>query len=127
MKQKFFILPVAGAYYYQEEGNFQLSGENDPVMFVAEPENKFDPNAILILNRYYGVDRTIKLGYVPKPAIEAVNQLRNENRLISAVISSVRLKGYRINIALTYRPTAMEIAIGDAYGGASHDDDYSER
>ncbi len=72
--------PIAGFQFYKGQKNWLQIKENDNVTLKAEPNNKFDKNAVEI----YWQDQ--KLGYLPRNQNYAVSQLLKANNLLNAKI-----------------------------------------
>ena len=88
---------VAGTSYIKDESVFDDIKECDKLILQREPENRFDENAILVLD---GKKR--KLGYVPEKDNIVFTRLMDAGKYLIAKVKSYEPKGAfrQINISI---------------------------
>ena len=88
---------VAGTSHIKDESVFDDIREGDKLILQREPENRFDENAILVLD---GKKR--KLGYVPEKDNIVFTRLMDAGKYLIAKVKSHEPKGAfrRINISI---------------------------
>ena len=88
---------VAGTSYIKDESVFDDIKEGDKLILQREPENRFDENAILVLD---GKKR--KLGYVPEKDNIVFTRLMDAGKYLIAKVKSHEPKGAfrQINISI---------------------------
>ncbi len=88
---------VAGTSYIKDESVFDDIKEGDKLILQREPENRFDENAILVLD---GKKR--KLGYVPEKDNIVFTRLMDAGKYLIAKVKSYEPKGAfrQINISI---------------------------
>ena len=78
---------VAGTSYLEDKSVLERTAENDRLILQRE-DNKFDENAILVLN-----DKKEKLGYIPEKDNIVFSRLMDAGKLLTAKISHIGKKG----------------------------------
>ena len=88
---------VAGTSHIKDESVFDDIREGDKLILQREPENRFDENAILVLD---GKKR--KLGYVPEKDNIVFTRLLDAGKYLIAKVKSYKPKGAfrQINISI---------------------------
>ena len=88
---------VAGTSHIKDESVFNDIREGDRLILQREPENRFDENAILVLD---GKKR--KLGYVPEKDNIVFTRLMDAGKYLIAKVKSYEPKGAfrQINISI---------------------------
>lgn len=88
---------VAGTSYIKDESVFDDIKEGDKLILQREPDNRFDENAILVLD---GKKR--KLGYMPEKDNIVFTRLMDAGKYLIAKIKSYEPKGAfrQINICI---------------------------
>ncbi|MBP3238687.1 MAG: HIRAN domain-containing protein [Lachnospiraceae bacterium] len=88
---------VAGTSHIKDESVFDDIREGDKLILQREPENRFDENAILVLD---GKKR--KLGYVPEKDNIVFTRLMDAGKYLIAKVKSHEPKGAfrQINISI---------------------------
>ena len=88
---------VAGTAYIDDETVFEEIKEGDKVVLKREPENRFDENAILVLD---GKNR--KLGYIPEKDNIVFARLMDAGKYLTAKINDHNTDGSfrKINISI---------------------------
>lgn len=88
---------VAGTSHIKDESVFDDIKEGDKLILQREPENRFDENAILVLD---GKKR--KLGYVPEKDNIVFTRLMDAGKYLIAKVKSHEPKGAfrQINISI---------------------------
>ncbi len=75
---------VAGTTYIEDETVFDEIKEGDKLVLKREPENRFDENAILVLD---GKNR--KLGYIPEKDNIVFARLMDAGKYLTAKINDI--------------------------------------
>ena len=75
---------VAGTTYIEDESVFDEIKEGDKLVLKREPENRFDENAILVLD---GKNR--KLGYIPEKDNIVFARLMDAGKYLTAKINDI--------------------------------------
>ena len=78
---------IAGTSYLKDKTVLERIAENDRLTLLRE-DNKFDENAILILN-----EKKEKLGYVPEKDNIVFSRLMDAGKLLIAKIKHIEKKG----------------------------------
>ena len=78
---------IAGTTYLKDQTVLEKIKENDRLTLLRE-DNKFDENAILVLN-----DQKEKLGYIPEKDNIVFSRLMDAGKLLIAKIKRVEKKG----------------------------------
>ena len=88
---------VAGTSYIKDESVFDDIKEGDKLILQREPENRFDENAILVLD-----GKKSKLGYVPEKDNIVFTRLMDAGKYLIAKVKSHEPKGAfrQINISI---------------------------
>ena len=88
---------VAGTTYIEDETVFDEIKEGDKLVLKREPENRFDENAILVLD---GKNR--KLGYIPEKDNIVFARLMDAGKYLTARVKNYEPKGSfrQINIGI---------------------------
>ena len=90
---------VAGTSYVKDESVFETLKEGDKLVLLREPNNKFDENAILVLDA-----QKRKLGYIPEKHNTVFARLMDAGKCLTARVKTYIPEGYlkqvRINIYL---------------------------
>ena len=88
---------VAGTAYIDDETVFEEIKEGDKLVLKREPENRFDENAILVLD---GKKR--KIGYIPEKDNVVFARLMDAGKYLIAKIVHIEPKGSfrQINISI---------------------------
>ncbi len=75
--------PVAGFQFYEAEQLWPLLKNGDSVELIAEPDNRYDDNAVKIMWNNY------QLGYLPRGENIPVSQMLNRQIVLSARIGEL--------------------------------------
>jgi hypothetical protein len=87
---------VAGTHYIEGLEKLEPKMEiNDELDLFREPDNSYDPKAIVIKN-----SSGIKLGYIPRAHNAALSRLMDDGRLLFARIASKSLFGKWVDIEI---------------------------
>ncbi len=88
---------IAGTSFIENSDVFKSLKENDHLILRREVDNKFDENAILVLNQ-----NNQKLGYIPRKDNEIFSRLLDAGKILTASIKEINLKGdfYTIKIKI---------------------------
>ena len=88
---------VAGTSYVKDETIFDEIKVGDKVILQREPENRFDENAILVLD-----EKKRKLGYIPEKDNIVFTRLMDAGKYLTAKINRVEPKGSfrQVNITI---------------------------
>ncbi len=88
---------VAGTSYVQDESVFDDIREGKTLILQREPENRFDENAILVLD-----EKKRKLGYIPEKDNIVFTRLMDAGKYLTAKVKSYAPDGAfrRINISI---------------------------
>ena len=88
---------VAGTSYVQDESVFDDIREGKTLILQREPENRFDENAILVLD-----EKKRKLGYIPEKDNIVFARLMDAGKYLTAKVKSYAPDGAfrRINISI---------------------------
>ena len=88
---------VAGTTYIKDEAIFDELKEDDKLTLQREPDNKFDENAIMVLDQ-----KGRKLGYIPEKDNIVFTRLMDAGKYLIAKINYLGLKGSfrHINISI---------------------------
>ena len=86
---------VAGTTYIEDESVFDEIREGDKLVLKREPENRFDENAILVLD---GKNR--KLGYIPEKDNIVFARLMDAGKYLTAKILYIDLDEYFRKISI---------------------------
>lgn len=78
---------IAGTAYLKDSSVLERIAENDRLVLLRE-DNKFDENAILVLN-----DKKEKLGYIPEKDNIVFSRLMDAGKLLIAKIRHIEKKG----------------------------------
>ena len=78
---------IAGTTYLKDRSVLERIAENDRLVLLRE-DNKFDENAILVLN-----DKKEKLGYIPEKDNIVFSRLMDAGKLLIAKIRHIEKKG----------------------------------
>ena len=79
---------VAGTTHIKDESVFDEIKEGDKLILQREPENRFDENAILIMN-----EAGKKLGYIPEKDNIVFARLMDAGKYLTAKIQHMEPKG----------------------------------
>ena len=79
---------VAGTTHIKDESVFDEIKEGDKLILQREPENRFDENAILVLN-----EAGKKLGYIPEKDNIVFARLMDAGKYLTAKIEHMEPKG----------------------------------
>ncbi len=72
---------VAGTSYIQDQSVFETIKEGDTILLQREPENRFDENAILVLD-----SQRRKLGYIPEKDNIVFTRLMDAGKYLTAKV-----------------------------------------
>lgn len=88
---------VAGTSYIKDESIFDDIKEGESLILQREPENRFDENAILVLD-----SKKRKLGYIPEKDNIVFTRLMDAGKFLMAKVKSYEPKGAfrQINISI---------------------------
>ncbi len=88
---------VAGTSYIEDQDIFKALRKGDTLILRREPENRFDGNAILVLD---GQNR--KLGYIPERDNIVFTRLMDAGKYLTAKVESMDLGSQfrKINISI---------------------------
>ena len=88
---------VAGTTHIKDESVFEDIKVGDKLILQREPENRFDDNAILILE-----NKKRKLGYIPEKDNIVFARLMDAGKYLIATVDRMELKGSfrQINISI---------------------------
>ncbi len=88
---------VAGTTHIKDRWVFDAMKVGDKLILQREPENRFDENAILVLNEKRG-----KLGYIPEKDNIVFARLMDAGKYLTAKIDRYEQDGsfWRINISI---------------------------
>ena len=88
---------VAGTTHIKDESVFEDIKVGDKLILQREPENRFDDNAILILD-----NKKRKLGYIPEKDNIVFARLMDAGKYLIAKVDRMELKGSfrQINISI---------------------------
>lgn len=88
---------VAGTSYVKDEAVFDEIKVGDKVILQREPENRFDENAILVLD-----EKKRRLGYIPEKDNIVFTRLMDAGKYLTAKINRVEPKGSfrQVNITI---------------------------
>ena len=88
---------VAGTTYIKDESVFDDVKEGTKLMLQREPDNRFDENAILVLD-----EQKRKLGYVPEKDNLVFTRLMDAGKYLTATVRNYELQGAfrHINISI---------------------------
>ena len=73
---------VAGTSHIKDESVFDEIGEGDVLVLQREPENRFDENAILVLD-----EKKRKLGYIPEKDNVVFTRLMDAGKYLTAKVT----------------------------------------
>ena len=123
------VIKIKGVKYYQGKKLFDsgLIKENQPVLFIPEPENPYDSNAVMIKTT-----SNEKLGHVSKQIAAKYQKLSKYDQIHSTIIKSITVaSGYevldiRVSVAYSQKrhntdieipktPGVYEISLGTSY------------
>ena len=79
---------VAGTSYIKDESIFDDIKEGDVLILQREPENRFDENAILVLD-----SKKRKLGYIPEKDNIVFTRLMDAGKFLTAKVKYYETKG----------------------------------
>lgn len=79
---------VAGTTHIKDESVFDDVKEGTKLVLLREPENRFDENAILVLD-----EKKRKLGYIPEKDNIVFARLMDAGKYLTARVRSYELKG----------------------------------
>ena len=79
---------IAGTSHVRAESAFDEIKEGDKVTLQREPDNRFDENAILVLN-----SKSKKLGYVPEKDNTVFARLMDAGKYLTAKIEHIEPNG----------------------------------
>ncbi len=79
---------VAGTSHIKDETVFDTIKDGDTLVLQREPENRFDENAILVLN-----SEGRKLGYIPEKDNIVFTRLMDAGKLLTAKIDHMEPRG----------------------------------
>ncbi len=79
---------IAGTTHIKDESVFDGIGVGDKLILQREPDNRFDENAILILD---GKGR--KMGYIPEKDNIVFTRLMDAGKYLTAKIENISFKG----------------------------------
>ena len=79
---------MAGTTHIKDESVFDEIKEGDKLILQREPENRFDENAILVLN-----EAGKKLGYIPEKDNIVFARLMDAGKYLTAKIEHMEPKG----------------------------------
>ena len=79
---------VAGTTHIKDESVFDDKKEGDKLILQREPENRFDENAILVLDA-----QKRKLGYIPEKDNIVFARLMDAGKYLTAKVKSYEPKG----------------------------------
>ncbi len=79
---------VAGTTHIKDESVFDEIKEGDKLILQREPENRFDENAILVLN-----EAGKKLGYIPEKDNIVFARLMDAGKYLTAKVEHMEPKG----------------------------------
>ncbi len=88
---------VAGTMHIKDESVFDDIREGTKLILKREPENRFDENAILVLD-----EKKQKLGYIPEKDNIVFARLMDAGKYLMAKVKSYEMKGAfrQINISI---------------------------
>ena len=88
---------VAGTSHIKDESVFDEIREGDVLVLQREPENRFDENAILVLD-----EKKRKLGYIPEKDNVVFTRLMDAGKYLTAKVKNYEPKGSfrQINISI---------------------------
>ena len=79
---------VAGTSHIKDESVFDDIREGDKLILQREPDNRFNENAILVLN-----SKSQKLGYIPEKDNIVFARLMDAGKYLTAKIEDISFKG----------------------------------
>lgn len=79
---------IAGTTHIKDESVFDEIKVGDKLILQREPDNRFDENAILILD-----GKSRKLGYIPEKDNIVFARLMDAGKYLTAKIEDIRFKG----------------------------------
>ena len=79
---------IAGTTHIKDESVFDEMGVGDKLILQREPDNRFDENAILVLD---GKGR--KMGYIPEKDNIVFTRLMDAGKYLTAKIENISFKG----------------------------------
>lgn len=79
---------IAGTTHIKDESVFDEIGVGDKLILQREPDNRFDENAILVLD-----SKSRKLGYIPEKDNIVFTRLMDAGKYLTAKIEDISFKG----------------------------------
>ena len=79
---------IAGTFYIDDQSIFDDLKEGDKLFLKREPDNRFDENAILVLD-----EKSRKLGYIPEKDNLVFARLMDAGKYLTAKIEDISFKG----------------------------------
>lgn len=79
---------IAGTTHIKDESVFDEIKEGDKLILQREPDNRFDENAILVLN-----SKSQKLGYIPEKDNIVFARLMDAGKYLTAKIEDIENRG----------------------------------
>ncbi len=79
---------IAGTTHVEDESVFDELKAGDKLNLQREPDNRFDENAILVLN-----EKGAKLGYIPEKDNVVFSRLMDAGKYLIARVGSMEYKG----------------------------------
>lgn len=86
---------IAGTSHLEDKSVLEKVTEGDKLIFRRDPDNRFDENAILVLN----ADKQ-KLGFIPEKDNSVFARLMDAGKMLNGKVTEVKKKGSFTQISM---------------------------
>ncbi len=86
---------IAGTMKLTDTSVIEKLREGDKLFFQREPENRYDDNAIMVLN-----SEKVKIGYVPEKDNVIFSRLMDAGKMLTGKVTEIKMKSGYTQVAI---------------------------